>query len=125
MAARLEDASFTIIRVITHGARQDGTLTKNKYAIDVEVSWGVFPATLPRGTDRIKLSQPLKLHPAAKAIAQAVTEVVKRLEVDSRIGGASRAILELAAPSPGAAAKTSNAVVKLRELNARKAIEKP
>jgi hypothetical protein len=123
MPAKIEDASFTIIRVATNGATQDGTPAKNRYTVDVEVSWGVFPAVMPQKTGRIKLSYPLKNHPAAKTITQAVAETVKRLEADGKIGGISRAILEIAPPSPGAAERTARTTVALRELITRNAAE--
>jgi len=125
MAGEREDAEFTIIRVTTNGIREDGIPTGNKYTIDVEVPYGVFPAVVPRGTGRVKLTQPLKASPGAKALVKKLEEEVKRLEAEGNIGGADRAVLELAAPSPGAAERTARVSDKLRELNNRKPAGKP
>jgi hypothetical protein len=98
--------AFTIIRVRTNGPRQDGSETKNKYSIDVEVVWGIFPVTM-RHNRRFHLSQPLTLHPAHKAILKQATDLVGDLENQGLIGQEEGpAVLEIQAPTEGADERT-------------------
>ena len=124
MPAENKMPDFQIIRVKSNGARSDGTPSKNKYTIEVEVPYGVFTAVVPRGTDRLKLSQPLQGHPAAQTLAKELAEAVKLLESEGRISSENRAIVEFATPSPGAADRTKRAVEIIREFNTRRADSK-
>lgn len=105
---------FAIIRVRTNGPRPDGSGGRNKYSVDVEVQWGIFPVQIRGSSGATHLSMPLRAHPAHKSIMKDVTRLVKDLEAQGRIGQSQgAAVVEIAAPSADADERTRATVAKL------------
>jgi hypothetical protein len=75
--------AFTFIRVRTNGRRQDGSYPNNKYAIDVEVGWGIFQVVMSHNK-AFSLTQPLRLHPEHKTILKEAMELIADLEKRGR-----------------------------------------
>jgi hypothetical protein len=118
--SRAFDPKFAIIRVYTNALRGDLSEPKNKYAVDVEVAYGVFAVQVRELGRKIKLPLPLIPHPAAKTILKDVTALMADLASRGIVGqGKHPAVYEINPESPGAAARTAATIEWLRQGQAR------
>ena len=113
------DPSFKIICVRTNQQRVDGSNPKNKYVVDVETTWGIWPVVM-RQTGKLHLSMLLDRHPARKLILANVTALIADLEASGTIGKPGcPAVHEFNPESPGAREMTKAMAEALREWNGR------